>query len=271
MSALRVQDIKDGKGPASSLFMSSETPRPVPNTGEALIKRSGNYPVPSQACKILGVEFSGTIVKVCDGKEKDNFVVGYEVFGLTYGGAYAEFVSVSTKMLIHKPNEISWEAAAGILEAWITAIQTMYFVANFAAGKSIPWHAGASSVSTAGIQLSKAYGESTIYTTAEKLLEATGGKEVDIIINFIEQSYFYRNLDSIALDGRIVIMGLLSGSEVPGRLDLQVFLVELALPKFANGTFRVPVEKIFDWKDIQETHALMESNMTKGKIICVVK
>jgi NADPH:quinone reductase-like Zn-dependent oxidoreductase len=68
-------------------------------------------------------------------------------------------------MLIHKPGEISWEVAAGIPETWITAIQAMYFVASFAPGKSILWHAGASSVSIAGIQLSKAHGASAIYTT----------------------------------------------------------------------------------------------------------
>lgn len=226
-------------------------------------------------------------------------------------------------MLIHKPKEISWEVAAGIPETWITAIQAMYFVAKFAPGKSILWHAGASSVSIAGIQLSKAHGASAIYTTvgssskvefckdlgatgawnykeanwSEKLLEATGGKGVDIIVDFIGQSYFHQNLDSIALDGKIVIMGLLSGSKVPDGLDLQVFvkkriaiegsrlrsrgtdylmrlrdkLVQMALPKFVDGTFQIPVEKVFNWKDIQEAHALMESNMTKGKIICMVE
>ena len=68
-------------------------------------------------------------------------------------------------MLIRKPKEISWEVAAGIPETWITAIQAMYFVASFAPGKSILWHAGASSVSIAGIQLSKAHGASAIYAT----------------------------------------------------------------------------------------------------------
>ena len=120
---------------------------------------------------------------------------------------------------------------------------------------------------------------------------------MDIIVDFIGQSYFHQNLDSIALDGKIVIMGLLSGSKVADGLDLQVFvkkriaiegsrlrsrgtdyqmrlrdkLVQMALPKFVDGTFQIPVEKVFNWKDIQEAHALMESNMTKGKIICVVE
>lgn len=128
-------------------------------------QRSGNYLVPPQAGRILGVEFSGTMeVHDVEGEE-DVFVIGDEVFGPTYGGAYAEFVSVSTKMLIHKPKEISWEVAAGIPETWIAAIQAMYFVASFAPGKSILWHAGASSVSIVGIQLSKAHGASAIYTT----------------------------------------------------------------------------------------------------------
>ncbi len=82
-----------------------------------LLQREGNYPVPPQAPKTLGVEFSGTIESFGSDAEKD-FKVGDEVFGLAYGGAYAEHIAVSTHMLIHKPAELSWEQAAGVPEVY---------------------------------------------------------------------------------------------------------------------------------------------------------
>jgi NADPH:quinone reductase-like Zn-dependent oxidoreductase len=237
-------------------------------------------------------------------------------------GAYAEYIAVSIKMLIHKPKEIPWEVAAGIPETWITAIQAMYLVANFTPGKSILWHAGASSVSLAGIQLSKAHGASAIYATAgsqakielcesvgatkawnyraedwaEELDKVLKGKGVDIIIDFIGPDYFQKNINSLALDGQMVVVGLLSGNIVPGGLDITPFvrkrirvegsrlrsrsteyqgrlrdmLVKEALPGFVKGMFEVPIDKIFDWHDIREAHELMESNMNKGKIVCTV-
>ena len=80
-----------------------------------LLQREGHYPVPPQAGPILGVEFAGTIESFGKDAERD-FQIGDEVFGLAYGGAYAEYISVSTHMLLHKPQELSWEETAGIPE-----------------------------------------------------------------------------------------------------------------------------------------------------------
>ncbi|KAH8890628.1 zinc-binding dehydrogenase [Thozetella sp. PMI_491] len=335
MALMRAVDIKGGKGPASSLFLSPNVPRPVPAHGEALIRvkffglnrmdltqRAGNYPIPPRVTSILGVEFSGTIEEVADDNDDSEYKIGDEVFGLAYGGAYAEYIAVSTRMIIRKPKTIPWEVAAGIPETWITALQVMYMVAKFAPGKSILWHAGSSSVSLAGIQLSKAHGASAIYTTvgsrekadlcisvgattawnykdedwAAELDRATGGLGVDIIVDFVGADYFQRNLDSTALDGEIVIVGLLSGNVIPAEIDISAFvrrrikvegtrlrsreleyqgrlqdlLVREALPGLADGRFRVPIDKIFDWGDISKAHEMMEGNRNKGKIICKV-
>ena len=80
-----------------------------------LSQREGNYPVPPQAPKTLGVEFAGTI-ELFGPDTECSFKIGDEVFGLAYGGAYAEYIAVNTHMLIHKPKELSWEQAAGIPE-----------------------------------------------------------------------------------------------------------------------------------------------------------
>jgi putative PIG3 family NAD(P)H quinone oxidoreductase len=215
-----------------------------------ILQRQGHYPVPPQAGPILGVEFSGTIESL--GTDvKDSFKTGDEVFGLAYGGAYAEYVAVSTHMLLHKPGHLSWEEAAGIPETWITATQAMYLVGEFSKGKSILWHAGASSVSISGIQLSKVGGASAIYVTAgsqdkidfcvkelgatagfnyktqdwsAEIQKATKDQGVDVIIDFVGQNYFQGNLDAAARDGHVVTLGALSGTKLPAGVDIGAFV-----------------------------------------------
>jgi len=95
----------------------------------------------------MGLEFSGTIEEVGSDGVGD-WEKGQEVFGLAYGGCYAEFVAVEKGMLIHKPKELSWEVCGGLCEVWMTALQAMYLVGDFDGMKttSVLWHAGASSV-----------------------------------------------------------------------------------------------------------------------------
>lgn len=196
-------------------------------------------------------------------------------------------------------------------------------IGEFKPGQSVLWHAGASSVSIAGIQLSKALGATKIFVTAgsqEKIdfcvnklgatagfnyntqdwakgvLEATDGKGVDLIIDFIGANYFASNLTAAARDGRIVELGLMSGAELPAGVNigpilfkrlriegstlrsrdegyqekLRNLLVENALPKFEDGTFKVLITKVLPFDRIVEGHKLLESNQTKGKIICTV-
>lgn len=206
-----------------------------------IIQRLGEYPVPPQAPKTLGVEFSG-IIEIFGPGNHGTFNEGDEVLGLAYGGAYAEYIAVSSKMLIHKPHAVSWEEAAAIPETWITATQSLHKVLGFTSGKSILWHAGASGVSVAGIQLSRLAGASAIYATAgsdekcefvtsqlgataafnyktqdwvSEIKKATGGKGVDFIIDYVGADYFQKNLDVAARDCRIVLLWLLSGGKVP--------------------------------------------------------
>ncbi|KAI0134188.1 hypothetical protein BJ170DRAFT_699820 [Xylariales sp. AK1849] len=249
-------DIKDGKGHADALFINPSTPVPEPKEGDALVRikafglnrmdliqREGHYPLPPQAPSTLGVEFSGTIESFGSGSHGD-FKKGDAVFGLAYGGAYAEYVAVSSKMLLHKPDFLSWEQAAGVPETWITATQALYLVGEFSKGKSVLWHAGASGVSIAGIQLSKDSGASAVYATAgtdekcafiekelgatkafnykstpdwdDQILKLTDGKGVDVIVDFIGASYFQRNLNVAARDARWVALGMMGGTKLDG-------------------------------------------------------
>jgi NADPH:quinone reductase-like Zn-dependent oxidoreductase len=287
-----------------------------------LMQRKGEYNVPPQAGPILGVEFAGVIEELGKGNVS-GFNVGDEVFGLAYGGAYAEYIASSTKMLIYKPGELSWEEAAGIPETWITATQALHLVGCLKDGDNVLFHAGASSVAIAGIQLAKAAGAKAVFVTAgsdEKIKfceqelgatkgfnyhttdwvkgihDATDNYGVDVIIDVIGGDYAQKNFKVAATDARIVQLASMGGSTV-SNLDISLLegkrlrwegsrlrsrnleyqgklrdlLVEKALPKFVDGTFKVQIDKTFNWKDIQAAHTWMESNTSKGKIMCVVE
>ncbi|CAI7599266.1 unnamed protein product [Penicillium manginii] len=335
---MRAVGIQGSRGPATSLFF-EKVPTPVPKKDEVLVRvkafglnrmdisqREGRYPVPPQAPPILGVEFSGVVHQVRDiGVQDDEncWEVGDEVFGLVYGGAYAEYVAVSRHMLISKPSNWSWELAAAIPETWMTATQALFNIAHIRPGDRVLWHAGASTISIAGIQLSIAAGASEVYAsvgTDEKvqftqklgarqsfnyhtsdwatgILEATDQAGVDVIIDFIGKDYFTKNLDVAAKDGRIVILGMMSGSTISGPMEIAPILrkritisgstlrgrdlecqisvkeamVKRALPGIANGQIQVPIERVFSWKDVSLAHQLMEANTSKGKIVCTIE
>jgi NADPH:quinone reductase-like Zn-dependent oxidoreductase len=289
-------------------------------------QRRGQYPVPPQAPKTMGVEFAGIIVELGDqaaSKSREDWKVGDEVFGLAYGGAYAEYVAVSTHMLIPKPKELSWAQCAAVPEVWITASQALYLIGGFVKGKSVLWHAGASNVSIAGIQLARSEGASAVFATVRQdekvkfcveemgctgawnttkedwvkgVLEKTGGKGVDLIVDFIGGPMLEPNIEALARDGRLVILGLMGGMSTPGPLNIGMLLykrlriegstlrardedyqgrlrdmiVEHALPKFKDGTFKIIVEKEMDWTEIVNAHEMMERNETKGKLVCHV-
>ncbi|EGX93728.1 quinone oxidoreductase, putative [Cordyceps militaris CM01] len=336
---MRAVEIKGGKGELDALYISPEARKPVPAAGQALVRirafginrmdiiqRRGNYPLPPQAPATLGVEFSGVIESFGPpgGAHDDDggtFKTGDEVFGLAYGGAYAEFIAVSVKMLLHKPAHLSFERAAALPEAWITATQALHLVLGFVAGRTILWHAGASGVATAGIQLSRLAGAQAVYATAgtddkcryvtetvgataafnyktqdwaAEVKKATGGRGVDYIVDFVGGSYFNKNLDAAARDGRIVMLGTLGGAQVPEaqigmilykRLriegstlrsrdeDYQGKLrdrLEEYLPDFDSGRLKIVIDTVLPWEQIQDAHRHMEDGKNSGKIVCTI-
>jgi NADPH:quinone reductase-like Zn-dependent oxidoreductase len=203
----------------------------------------------------------------------------------------------------------------------ITATQALHLVGEFAKGKSVLWHAGASGVSIAGIQLSKDSGASAIYATAgsdekcrfiegelgatkalnyktsewdKEILEATGGKGVDLIVDFIGATYFQKNLNVAARDCHWVCLGLMGGAELNGvnigpllfkrvRIEgstlrsrepeyqgkLRDKLAEY-IPHFETGALKVKIDTVLPWEEIIKAHELMESNKITGKIICTI-
>ncbi|KAF8595863.1 quinone oxidoreductase [Ceratobasidium sp. AG-I] len=241
------------KGESADDLYIGERPKPVPDAKEVLVKvvafglnrmdlmqRKGEYPLPAGVTDILGVEFSGTIESV--GSEVKEFGVGDEVIGLAYGGAYAEYLTLSAGNVMHKPKHLSWVEAAAIPENFITAFQALITICELKAGEDVLIHAGASGVGVAANQLASAYGARNIITTAsskekldflhnmpkgsthgvnykeqdfgEEVNKITNGEGVNVIIDFIGPDYWEKNVEAIAKDGRLVFLASMSGSTI---------------------------------------------------------
>ncbi|TVY81922.1 Quinone oxidoreductase PIG3 [Lachnellula suecica] len=349
---MKAVDIRGGTGDASSLFINPETPKPIPTPQECLVRvrafglnrgdtmqRQGFYPPPPGVPKTLGLEFSGLIASVGGGENAgEMWKVGDEVFGLVYGGAYAEFVAVDKRMLMKKPPGLSWESCGGMCESWFTAVQALYLVGEFnpKLTRSVLWHAGASTVSICGIQLSVAAAQEDSSSASPKVFATTrqetkrdfcvselgctgavntlaypdkggweseivqlnGGQGIDLIIDFIGGPYFSSNLALAARDGKIINLGLMGGAltaegeavnispiimkrlryegstlrsrDVEYQVRVKALFEEKVLPKILDGSFKNVISKVFEWENVVEAHKLMESNNTKGKIVCTI-
>ncbi|KAH8819003.1 hypothetical protein F5884DRAFT_715912 [Xylogone sp. PMI_703] len=249
---MKAISVKGGKGNADALFIDNAVPDPIVKPGHVLVgikafglnrmdimQREAKYPYPllPESGPIMGVEFSGLVIeKSPDGTSE--FKPGDRVFGLAYGGAYAEKISVSENMLMHMPSNMSFETAAGIPETYFTAIQALYLVGSLEKGKTVLIHAGASGVGQALIQVARHGGASQIWTTAgtdekcslckslgadvainyrtqdfaEIVNKDTNGRGVDLIVDLVGRDYWHRNMASAAMDSQMVLVAAMSGS-----------------------------------------------------------
>lgn len=230
-----------------TLFL-AEVPRPSPGRGEVIIEaaatavnradllqRTGRYPVPKGASKILGLEVSGHIVEVGEGVQ--GWAVGQRVCCLLSGGGYAEYVKAPADLLLALPDHIDLVEAAGIPEVFFTAYLNIFLEANLSEGERVLVHAGASGVGTAAIQLCRVF-DSPVYATAsaekldflrdlgveaaidrhsedfaEQINALTDGEGVDIILDPVGADYLQKNISILKLRGRLVLIGLLSGAD----------------------------------------------------------
>jgi len=229
-----------------------ERPRPEPSRGEVrirvratainradLLQRMGSYPAPADAPPdIPGLEFAGEVEALGPGVER--LVVGDRVFGLVGGGAYAEAIVAHERAVARIPDSLSYEQAAAIPEAFITAHDAMVGQAGLRGGETLLVHAVGSGVGTAAVQLGRALGVFVIGTarSAEKLARARelglgagvvpdGHKFADavrkhgepsVILELIGGPYVDEDIRTSAVLGRIVLVGLLAGGR--NEIDL---------------------------------------------------
>jgi len=156
-----------------------EVPKPTPSEFEILVEvhasalnradlleRKGVYPPPPGTDGILGVEAAGLVVEV--GSKVTKWKQGDRVMVLLSGGGYAEYCKVHQDIVIRVPDNLSWEQAAAIPEAWLTAYQLLKFVADVKPGDLVLVHAGSSGVGTAATQIARMMGAKTIVTAGSK-------------------------------------------------------------------------------------------------------
>lgn len=301
-------------------------PRPEPGPGEVLVRvhatalnradllqRRGLYPPPPGASPILGLEMAGEVVRCGEGVE--GWHPGDRVCCLLEGGGYAQYTVCDERMLLPIPANMSWEEAAAIPEVFYTAYLNLYEEARLQPGEAVLIHAGASGVGTAAIQLGKAT-QNTVLATASgaKLPALTGlgadavwdrhhgsfvdwakehtdGEGVDVILDPVGAAYLSSNMKSLRRDGRLVLIGLLGGTQAEislasmlfkrvrligstlrnrsraFKVDLTRAMREKVWPRFAVGELKPIVHTTFAVADVEEAHALMASNTSIGKIV----
>ncbi|HEX7069217.1 MAG TPA: NAD(P)H-quinone oxidoreductase [Rhodothermales bacterium] len=279
-----------------------------------ILQRQGKYPPPPGTSELLGLEIAGTVAEC--GENCVGFAKGDRVFGLLGGGGYAEYAVINHRHAMPIPESMSMEEAAAVPEAFLTAYQALFWLGDLYEGATVLVHAGASGVGTTAIQLAREAEARVIVTASaakhvdcialgathaidyknesfpDVVREITGGKGVDIIIDFIGAPYFKGNVDSLAMDGRIVILATMGGTIVPEfnirdlfrrrgqvitsalrnrsidyKARLTAAFATFALPRLEDGRLRPIIDRVFDWADVAEAHQRMESNLNVGKIV----
>ncbi len=224
-----------------------ETTLPTLKAGEVLIKvaatavnradilqSKGHYAPPTGTSPILGLEFAGTLVDTA--QATTNFQIGDRVMGIVSGGAYANYLAVPAGQLLPIPPDLSFEKAAAIPEAFITANESLFEMARLKTHECLLLHAATSGVGTAVLQLAKQHGVATIALARDdaKLQHIADFKpilsinyekmdwihaitqhgfanKIDVIADFIGEAYIKQHLDLLAPDGRIVHLATMRG------------------------------------------------------------
>ena len=301
-----------------------DLPDPEPGPGEVLVKvagtavnradtmqRQGFYPPPPGASDVLGLECSGTVAALGEGVT--GWAVGDEVCALLAGGGYAELVAVPAGQLMPVPDGVDLVTAGSIPEVACTVWSNLFMIAGLQPGERLLVHGGSGGIGTFAIQLASAMSAKVFTTagTAEKLaacadlgadvtinyrdedfvevLREAGG--ADVILDNMGAKYLGRNVDALATEGRLVVIGLQGGTK--GELDLGTLLrkrgaviatslrsrpaeekaiiaasvVEHVWPLVADGQVRPIVHATMPLDRVADAHRLMEESSHIGKIV----
>jgi putative PIG3 family NAD(P)H quinone oxidoreductase len=307
-----------------------EVPDIAPGDGEVLIKVSaagvnradllqaaGKYPPPPGASETLGLEVSGTVAEVGDGVTQ--WSAGQQVCALLAGGGYAEFVAVPAGQVMPVPDTVALHYAAGLPEVACTVWSNLVMTARLAAGQLLLVHGGASGIGTHAIQVARALGSRVAVTAGaknkldlcaelgaevtidyhdedfvERVRAESGGAGADVILDIMGAAYLDRNIDALAVDGRLVIIGMQGG--VKGELNIGKLLgkragvIATALrsrpvsgpgskseivteavanvwPMVADGRVRPIIGAEFGIEQAAAAHELLASGEVAGKIL----
>lgn len=308
----------------------AEVPDPEPAPGEVLVEvvaagvnradvmqRKGFYPPPPGAPPYPGLEVSGRIGAVSEGVE--DWSVGDGVCALLSGGGYAERVAVPAGQLLPVPDAVALADAAALPEVTCTVWSNVFLTAGLRAGETLLVHGGSSGVGTMAIQLAREAGARVAVTagSADKLevcrslgadilvdyrgedfvaivKEQTGGHGADVVLDNMGAKYLARNVDVLADNGRLVVVGLQGGTTA--ELDLNALLRKRATlyatslrarsaaqkarivsavrehvwPLVASGRVRPVIHSRYPLADAPQAHREMEASRHIGKILLLV-
>jgi putative PIG3 family NAD(P)H quinone oxidoreductase len=325
-----VKAILPSRSGGPEVLQYADAPDPAPGPGEVvidvaatavnradLVQRQGHYPPPAGASEILGLECSGTVTAV--GEDVDASETGREVCALLAGGGYATRVAVPVGQVMPVPEGVDLVTAAALPEVAATVWSNVMMVAGLRSGDTFLVHGGAGGIGTFAIQLTKALGATVIATAGspeklelcrelgadvaidyreqdfvEVVAATTDGHGADVILDNMGASYLARNLDALATEGRLIVIGFQGGSRA--EMDLRsLFLKRAAIfsaslrarpvgekaticaevaenvwPLVADGTVRPIVGRTMPLAEAADAHRLMESGQSTGKILLVV-
>jgi NADPH2:quinone reductase len=323
--------IAHGAGGGPEVLVPARGPVPQPRADEVLIRvmaagvnrpdvaqRSGSYPPPPGASPIIGLECAGEVVAV--GAAVTRYKPGDRVTALTNGGAYAEYCTAPEAQALPWPAGYDAVRAAALPETYFTVFANLFGHGRLGAGETVLIHGGTSGIGVTAIQLAKAFGATVITTAgsaekvaaclelgadcaidykaqdwAEEVKKATGGKGVDVVLDMVGAPYFGKNIRSLKLDGRLVMIAFLNG-HVAEQVDLRPIMVkrltvtgstmrprstaekgEIAAsleakvwPLLAKGACAPRIFRTFPLAEAAEAHRLMESSAHIGKIMLTV-
>jgi putative PIG3 family NAD(P)H quinone oxidoreductase len=285
-----------------------------------LLQAAGLYPPPPGASELLGMEVSGVIETV--GDDVADWAPGDEVCALLAGGGYAEYVAVPAGQLLPHPVGLDLVDSAGLPEVACTVWSNLVMTAHLTEGQTLLMHGGASGIGTHAIQIARALGARVAVTAgsagkldfcrelgAEILInyhdedfvaalkEATDNAGADVIFDIMGASYLDRNIDALASDGRIVIIGMQGG--IKGELNIAKLLSKRGhvigttlrarpttgpssksaivaevtrevWPMIADGRVREIIGARLPIQDAAEAHRLLSAGEVTGKVILTV-
>lgn len=279
-----------------------------------LMQAAGRYAPPPGASDVLGLECSGEVVEVGEGVRR--VAPGDKVCALLAGGGYAETVVAPAGQVLPIPRVLDLLEAAALPEVFATAYLNLYGEAGLATGERVLVHAGASGVGTAAVQLC-AQSHNPCFVTvggknkldrclalgaaggvnrhegsfAEAVAEWTDGEGLDVILDPVGAGYLGDNLASLGLDGRLIVIGLMSGAQaelnmalllmkrlrivgstlrgrsIPAKSAVMDGLGRDVWPKIENGTIAPIIETVLPMAEAQRAHELVAGNTTIGKVL----
>jgi putative PIG3 family NAD(P)H quinone oxidoreductase len=282
-----------------------------------LLQRQGLYPPPPGASPILGLECAGEVVEV--GANVRGWKRGDRAMALLAGGGYAEEVAVHAGSAMHVPGSLSDAEAGALPEVFLTAFLNVFLLGEARSGGSVLVHGGGSGVGTAAITLGREAGLRVIVTAGSEekcrrcrehgadlaidyragdfsasVREATGGAGVDVVLDCVGGRYLAPNLASLAVDGRLVIIGLIGGIQGEANLALlltrrlriigstlrarpvaeKASIVAAFVERFggglAAGRIRPVVDRVLALEQAGEAHRIVQASEHFGKVALAV-